>query len=109
MTLSTRCQEAAQLSETLTLWKVVRDLWDPDANPSGFLNLGIAENSLMHDILSRHVHQNINLPNTTFTYGDGTVGSKRLREAIASFLSKHLKPARPLKSNHISVTNESNS
>ncbi|RKK91843.1 hypothetical protein BFJ68_g16095 [Fusarium oxysporum] len=82
MTLSTRCQEAAQLSETLTLWKVVRDLWDPDANPSGFLNLGIAENSLMHDILSRHVHQNINLPNTTFTYGDGTVGSKRLREAI---------------------------
>ncbi|EXA31197.1 hypothetical protein FOVG_17515 [Fusarium oxysporum f. sp. pisi HDV247] len=73
MTLSTRCQEAAQLSETLTLWKVVRDLWDPDANPSGFLNLGIAENSLMHDILSRHVHQNINLPNTTFTYGDGTI------------------------------------
>lgn len=109
MTLSTRCQEAAQLSETLILWKIVRNIWDPDTNPSGFLNLGIAENSLMHDTLSRHIHQNIDLPKTAFTYGDGTVGSKRLREAIARFLTKHFKPARPLESSHISVTNGCNS
>ncbi|CAH0022491.1 unnamed protein product [Clonostachys rhizophaga] len=107
--LSTRCNEAAHLSDSLTHWKIVQDLWDPDTNPSGFVNLGIAENSLMHDTLSHHIHQNISLPKTAFTYGDGTVGSERLREAVARFLTKHFKPARPLTRSHISITNGCNS
>lgn len=97
MSLLTRCQEAAALSDTLTLSKVVRDLWDPITNPTGFVNLGIAENTLMQDILSRHIYENIQLPRSAFTYGDGTVGTKRL------------KPVKPLELRHISLTNGCNS
>ncbi|KAJ3459837.1 hypothetical protein MRS44_015910 [Fusarium solani] len=109
MSASTRCQEAAALSDTLTLSKVVCDLWNPITNPKGFVNLGTAENTLMQDILPRHIHENIQLPRSAFTYGDGTVGTKRLRQAIAQFLTKRLKPVKPLELRHISVTNGCNS
>lgn len=109
MSVSTRCQEAAALSDTLTLSKVVCDMWNPITNPKGFVNLGTAENTLMQDILPRHIHENIQLPRSAFTYGDGTVGTKRLRQAIAQFLTKRLKPVKPLELRHISVTNGCNS
>lgn len=59
----------------------------------------------MHDVLSKHIHENLALSNHAFTYGDGPSGSKRLKNSMAKFLTKHLKPYTPIESKHIAVTN----
>lgn len=105
MALSQRAQAAEEASRGLLIWEVLTNLWDPETNPNGILSLGVAENSLMHDRLSKHIHENMALPNPAFTYGDGTMGSKRLKSAVARFLNKHLKPAKPLEPAHIAMTN----
>ena len=105
MSLSHRAQDAAIPSGGTLIWEVLQDLWHPQRNPNGFVSLGVAENSLMHDVLSKHIHKNLSLTNEAFTYGDGPRGSKRLKLAMANFLTKHLKPVVPIKPEHIVATN----
>ncbi|KXH29883.1 hypothetical protein CNYM01_02934 [Colletotrichum nymphaeae SA-01] len=103
--LSTRGSIAAKPDDGMLLWKIVQDLWDPETNPKGYVSLGIAENTLMHDRLSKHIHENLAVPNHSFTYGDGMTGSKRLKASLARFLSERLHPVTAIEAQHISVTN----
>ncbi|KAF9877983.1 hypothetical protein CkaCkLH20_04559 [Colletotrichum karsti] len=103
--LSARGQEAAKPNDGLLLWAIVRDLWNPSTNPNGYVSLGIAENSLMHDRLSEHIHKNLAVPSHSFTYGDGTTGSKRLKSSLARFLTDRLHPVATIQADQISVTN----
>ena len=105
MSLSERGHAASKPSAGTLIWEVVQDLWDQRTNPSGYVSLGVAENSLMHDVLSKHIHDNLALTNHAFTYGDGPTGSKRLKAALAKFLTKHLKPVTQIEPGHITVTN----
>lgn len=105
MALSDRAKTWAQPSDGNLIWKILPNLWHPETNPNGFVSLGVAENALMHDVLSQHIKTNLNPPNAAFTYGDGPRGSNRLRAAMARFLTKHLKPLQAIKSEHIVVTN----
>lgn len=85
MALSFRGAAAAMPGDGALMWKILDDMWCPRNNPSGFVSLGVAENSLMHEKLSEHVHTHLDLPHHAFTYGDGSTGSKRLKNAIPNF------------------------
>lgn len=104
--LSARATAAAAPSSGMLMWDIIQDLWHPSTNPNGYVSLGLAENSLMHDELVKHIHSNIDLPTSALTYGDGPpAGSRRLRTAMAKFLTKHLRPAKTIEAGHIVVTN----
>ncbi|TDZ73431.1 putative inactive 1-aminocyclopropane-1-carboxylate synthase-like protein 2 [Colletotrichum trifolii] len=103
--LSSRGRVAAKPDDSVLLWTIVRDLWDPESNPDGYVSLGIAENSLMHDRLSEHLHNNLAVPTHSLTYGDGMTGSKRLKASLARFLTARLRPAAAVLPEHVSVTN----
>ncbi|KAL7793022.1 pyridoxal phosphate-dependent transferase [Trichoderma ceciliae] len=79
---------------------ILANNWHPTLNPSGYVNLGVAENYLMHSSLSEHLHANLKVPTSAFTYGDFF---KRSRTAIANFLTKHLKTVQPIKPEHVAV------
>lgn len=100
MALSQRATQVAEAQNPVLA--MLDKLWDPETNPDGFLSLGIAENSLMHNTLSKHLHKNITLPNHSFTYGDG---SQRLKDALCKFLTRHLKPVVPLAPEHFIILN----
>jgi aspartate/methionine/tyrosine aminotransferase len=103
--LSRRAQtEAAPKLGTL-LWKVYADLWDPEANPNGYVSIGVAENRLLHADLEQHITRNMNVKDCAFTYGDGPKGSNRLRDVLVKFIGKHFKPRIALQRSHIMVTN----
>lgn len=87
------------------MWEVYGNLYEPQSNPNGYVSLGLAENSLMHDVLLKHIHANLKLSSHSLTYGDGPTGSKRLKRALARFLTKHLKSVEEIQPGHIAVTN----
>ncbi|KAH6893115.1 pyridoxal phosphate-dependent transferase [Thelonectria olida] len=105
MFLSDRAHSAHQATKDLLIWEVIPNLWHPETNPDGIVSLGVAENSLMHETLSKHIHANLALANPAFTYGDGTTGTKRIKAVVSRFLTKHLKPVRPIEPAHLSMTN----
>ncbi|KAI1010780.1 hypothetical protein LB503_005394 [Fusarium chuoi] len=105
MALSNRAHEAEEACKGMALWEVITNLYDHDTNPDGIVSLGVAENTLMHDVLRKHIHDNLALTNPAFTYGDGTTGTKRAKQAVSRFLNKHLKPFRDIEPAHISMTN----
>lgn len=107
MSLSTRAEKVAAASGDLDhLWAIIQNIWEPDANPTGTVSLGLAENSLMHDEFSKHLHKSLNISNHyAFTYGDGPTGTRRVKAAMARLLTKHLKAAKPIEPAHVAVTN----
>ncbi|KAJ4323635.1 hypothetical protein N0V84_004243 [Fusarium piperis] len=105
MTLSNRALEAEEGSKGMLIWDVITNLWDHQSNPDGIVSLGVAENTLMHDVLKKHIQDNLALSNLAFTYGDGTTGTKRAKKAVARFLTRQLKPFRDIQPAHISMTN----
>lgn len=105
MALSERGKSWAQPDDGMLIWTVLQDLWHPQSNPNGYASLGVAENTLMHDTLSKHIKDNLNPPNHAFTYGDGPRGTNRLRQALARFLTKHLKPLETIQPKQICITN----
>ncbi|KAJ3494358.1 hypothetical protein NLG97_g4130 [Lecanicillium saksenae] len=83
--------------------EVLCNLWHPATNPAGYLSLGVAENTLLHDRLSAHIRQSIqSLPNAAFQYCDGY---QRLTRALARFLTRHLRPVAEVKPEHMVVVN----
>lgn len=105
MSLSDRAHNAEQATKGLLIWEVIPNLWDPKTNPDGIVSLGVAENTLMHDALSKHIHSNLALANPAFTYGDGTTGTKRIKAVVSRFLTRNLKPVRPIEPAHLTMTN----
>jgi aspartate/methionine/tyrosine aminotransferase len=96
-----------ELTTLKEIWDITNDLWDPNTNPDGYVSLGLAENSLMHDELLGFLNskQFVDDKAHGLTYGDGPFGSKRVKAVIASFLNTHLHSASELKPEHIFVTN----
>ena len=105
MTLSTRATLAAQPSNSSLISKVLQDPWHAQNNPSGYVSLGLAENSLMHADLLQHVQGQFSLPENACTYGDGFTGSRRLKTGICRLLNRFLRPITPLEADHVLVTN----
>lgn len=104
-TLSSRAQEATSSASTNIMWDVMSNVWNPTTNPNGYVNVGVAENALMHDELLQFLNTKLDLPAEYLTYNDGGGGSTRLRTAIAQFLNRHLHPVTPLEPGHLVVTN----
>ncbi|EAU31807.1 hypothetical protein ATEG_07545 [Aspergillus terreus NIH2624] len=103
--ISTRASEVAHSGATNLMWDVMSDSWCPATNPQGYVNVGVAENFLMHSTLLEFINNKLDLPAKYLTYNDGGHGSVRLRRAIAQFLSRHLHPVKPLDANQVVVTN----
>ncbi|RYP74551.1 hypothetical protein DL769_003996 [Monosporascus sp. CRB-8-3] len=105
MSISTRTVAAREKAQGALTWRIIPNIWDPKSNPDGFVSLGAAENSLMHDEPNQHVRDNFSPSNVASTYVDGMTGTKRLKAAMAQFLNRHLQPFQPLEPSHIEVTN----
>lgn len=104
-TLSGRAQSAAGEGAKNVMWDVLKDLWCPSTNPTGYVNVGFAENMLMHDYLLGFINTKLNLPAKYLTYNDGGSGSSRLKRAMAEFLNRHLHPIQALDPSHLTITN----
>jgi len=83
MALSTWGQAAEATSRASPKWEVISHPWNPATNLDGYVNLGLAENSLMHCNMVKHIHDNIALTNPLLTYGEGRTGSERLKIGIS--------------------------
>ncbi|CEI69019.1 hypothetical protein FVEN_g4205 [Fusarium venenatum] len=105
MSLSNRAYEAEEAIKGMDLWEVIPNLFDQETNPDGIVSLGVAENTLMHDVLRKHIHDNLALSNPAFTYGDGTTGTKQVKKTVSRFLNRHLKPFKTIEPAHITMTN----
>ncbi|WAO96908.1 Aminotran-1-2 domain-containing protein [Fusarium falciforme] len=86
------------LPEVPKFFDVLNDLWHPEKNPEGILNLGLAEN------VGKRRLPSIRADSHALTYGDGFTGSKLAKEALCQFLNQQLKPFTPLAPPHLSVT-----
>lgn len=102
MALSRRADELSEPEPGFRFFEILSNQWNPVSNPNGFVNLGVAENTLMHNKLLVKINKNIDIPSTALTYGDG---QKRLKTSVASFLTRKFNPKTPVEAAHISVTN----
>lgn len=83
--------------------EILVNLYHPSTNPNGYLSLGVAENTLMHDVLASHIKTSAaSLPTDAFTYTDGY---QRLGAAVSRFLTRHLKPVTPIEPAHLEIVN----
>lgn len=87
------------------MWDIFSDSWCPSTNPGGYVNVGVAENSLMHDELLKYINRKLELPAKYLTYNDGGGGSYILRSAMSRFLNRHLHPVTPLEPEQLAITN----
>ena len=87
MALSNRAG-AASTSSHVAILRSLANKYHPDHNPEGFVNLAVAENSLMHDELIDYVNNNVYFQPDVLTYGCGGIGTEDLRSAIASFVQR---------------------
>ncbi|KAL2068315.1 hypothetical protein VTL71DRAFT_16413 [Oculimacula yallundae] len=72
--------------------RALANAWNGEENPDGIINLGIAENSLMHEEVSSYLENNFQVtPKKHLTYGTGPLGSLRLRTALSSIFTTHFK------------------
>ena len=105
LTLSKRAQEHAVPSPRFLIWSILSDQWDPQSNPNGYVSIGVAENRFMHEDLRAYVTKHCDISTAAFTYGNGPMGTHRLRNAVSGFLNRHLKPVLPLQPSHLIITN----
>ena len=102
--LSTRGTAAARNSKKDLMFEVMANTYDSETNPDGFINLGVAENTLMHPELLSHLKKNFHPPSSAFSYGSGPSGSLRLRNALADFFNAHFDPVVPVSSCHVNAS-----
>ncbi|OOG00125.1 hypothetical protein ASPCADRAFT_204016 [Aspergillus carbonarius ITEM 5010] len=102
--LSQRARNVLGSANSL-MWDIMRNPWCPTTKPDGYVNVGVAENALMHEDLLAYINMQLTLPAKYLTYNDGAIGAERLRRAMAAFLNKHLHPVQPLTTDHLLVTN----
>ncbi|KAH6687216.1 pyridoxal phosphate-dependent transferase, partial [Plectosphaerella plurivora] len=105
MALSSRGQIMATPNNKYLLWDIIKDLWHPKTNPSGYLNLGVAENALLQETLLKHALENLDINITSLTYGDGPTGSRHTKTILANFLTRYLHPVQLIEADHVTITN----
>ncbi|PON21693.1 hypothetical protein TGAM01_v209431 [Trichoderma gamsii] len=94
----------AYLPQAPKFFDVLDDLWHPITNPGGIVNLGLAENALMHTELTEFINSKLHATPHALTYGDGFTGSKQLKQSLCQFLNQQLKPFTPLVPAHLLAT-----
>ncbi|KAI5793414.1 pyridoxal phosphate-dependent transferase [Pyronema domesticum] len=92
--------EAAGLAK---LWAVLANLYHAEKNPTGIVNLGIAENALMYPELLDKLNK-IPVEAADLPYGANPAGSQTLRTALANFMTKNFASLHPVKPEHIVVS-----
>ncbi|KAL4986243.1 PLP-dependent transferase [Aspergillus falconensis] len=88
---SKRGQTALDLGSKRITWDIISDMWHPLKNPSGYLSVRMAENTLLH---TEHL-----------SYNNGSMGPNTLRKAVSHFLNRHFDPFRPVEPAHVPITN----
>ncbi|KAH7344232.1 putative 1-aminocyclopropane-1-carboxylate synthase [Pyrenochaeta sp. MPI-SDFR-AT-0127] len=104
--LSARGEVFAAPKSKIPLLDVVCDLWNPEQNPSGYVSLGVAENTLMHSEVIEHMTKNFSVDCHSLTYGDGFSGSHRLRNTIARFIDRNFSPFKPVTKDQLLITSD---
>ncbi|KAI9654444.1 MAG: hypothetical protein M1831_005410 [Alyxoria varia] len=105
-TLSKRGAELANIPSLRDKWKPILDNpYDPDKNPDGFIALGVSENYAMLPEIKEYVNKNIKLQANDFSYGEGPWGTRRLRNAMAKFMTKHFGALNPLNPDKLLFSN----
>ncbi|KAF2460669.1 pyridoxal phosphate-dependent transferase [Lineolata rhizophorae] len=79
-----------------TFGKIMTDIYDPDRNPNGIVNIGTAENYEMLTEVADRFRDGIRYHSGEFNYGEGPWGSRRLRTAMAKFMERNLKSIHPI-------------
>lgn len=102
--LSSRGAAAARNNKKDLMFEVMADTYDSKTNPEGFINLGIAENTLMHPELLSHLKKNFHPTSGSLSYGCGPSGSLRLRTTLANFFNAHFDPVQPVTESHIDAS-----
>ena len=64
------------------------NLYDPAANPDGYIPLSVAENHLVADMVADRLDQVPTVPSAALAY-DAMTGSLRFREQLASFMGRN--------------------
>ncbi|GAA5826939.1 hypothetical protein JCM5353_004772 [Sporobolomyces roseus] len=72
-----------------------------DSNPHGYINLGVAENSLCTSWLTEFFESHFKLDYSDFTYGTSLSGSNRLFAALRNLFDEHFHALRPVERDHI--------
>ncbi|TDZ16069.1 putative aminotransferase aclI [Colletotrichum orbiculare MAFF 240422] len=102
--LSKRGEQYALPANKNKLLEILRDVWHPINNPQGYMNLGVAENTLMHKELLQYVNTKLTVDGAALGYGDSFSGSHRLKNVLATFLTRHFRAARPIQAADLVVT-----
>ncbi|KAL1843051.1 hypothetical protein VTJ49DRAFT_3186 [Mycothermus thermophilus] len=83
--------------------KSLANPWTPET-PDGLVNLGVAENTLMHQEVVEFMAKNTVVnPISHLSYGSGPKGSPRLRRALASFINSGFQAREPVRAEDIIV------
>ncbi|KAL7746365.1 hypothetical protein RI367_008295 [Sorochytrium milnesiophthora] len=80
------------------------NLWHPERNPNGIVNLGVASNSLVPELVEYVNANGLAMTMEDFDY-DSMRGSDRLREEIVSLFKRKLGITIPLAPEHVTVHN----
>ncbi|KAG9699196.1 PLP-dependent transferase, partial [Aureobasidium melanogenum] len=91
-TLSERGREMAQASLKARLQPLLSNIYHPQDNLNGIVDMGTAENHIMTKDVSDFANNKIRTTPRTFTYGEGPWGSKRLRTAMANHMNTYFHP-----------------
>ena len=103
-TLSPRGEEIARLS-VREVYDAMSTPYHPETSPSGFVNMGTAENYSMTADVSAFANRTLSTTAQTFTYGEGPWGSPRLRAAMARHMNRHFHPVKPVGAGDILFAN----
>ncbi|GAB7334403.1 hypothetical protein MBLNU13_g06409t1 [Cladosporium sp. NU13] len=105
MSLSRRATNVLSHGNSSLLWEVTADQWHAESNASGFVSLGMAENTLSQNDLIERIARVPPFSPWTLTYGDGTTGSHHLRTVLAAFFDRYFDAWQIVQAEHIMVTN----
>ncbi|GAA5987548.1 hypothetical protein JCM10908_002003 [Rhodotorula pacifica] len=88
------------------LFRTFGNQWS-EANPDGIVNAGLAENSLMHDWLTRFWERqgSLKINHLDLTYGTSILGSDRLFRALSNYFNTYFSPFDPVAPEHIATSN----
>ncbi|KAI8378857.1 pyridoxal phosphate-dependent transferase [Choanephora cucurbitarum] len=87
--LSVGCHLGSAISQ------VSHQLYHPEHNPNGAINLGLAHNDLLQDEVVKKAQSCLEIQPFDVNYGSPQ-GSKQLRQIFQAFFTRHFKPFYPL-------------
>ena len=100
--LSHRGDALSRPDPNFRFFQIISQPWHPETSPSGYVNLGVAENTLVHNRLIAKIKSEFDMTSSALTYGDG---QKRLKRAAARFITRNFNAQSPLTADHVAVTN----